>query len=120
MDEILFTPVAVLNLLHSISELEGCDIELVETSEGKIQFAINESLYNVDTSSAVVIDAPEETVAEVQEVNDSEYSDIVDSSYTADMVSIGNEDINSGIVKEVAKTLLVGGLVRLTSKLLRR
>ena len=119
MDEILFTPVAVLDLLQKIDELSECELEMIETLDGRIQLSVNESLYDIDTSSATVIDAPEATVSEIQYVNESEYFDIVDSSYIADMVSMNN-NINSGIIKEVAKTLLVGGLVRLTSKLIKR
>lgn len=118
MSELVFTPVAILDMLQQIQELDGLDKELVE-NEGTIQLRIGESLYNIDTSSAEDVYVPEEVVADISEINESEYPEIVDADYTADMVNY-NKSIESGIIKEVAKTLLVGGLVRLTSKLLKR
>lgn len=119
MDEILFTPAAVFDLLQKIDELSDCDLEIIEVNKNKIQLRVNESLYNIDTSDATDIDVDQSSIEEIQEINELEYENYVDSSYTADMVNIDDE-ITSGVIKEVAKTLLVGGLVRLTSKLLRR
>lgn len=119
MNEILFTPSAVFDLLQNIDELSEYDLEIIETSNGKIQLRVGESLYNIDTSSATDIRVDKSVVDDVKEVNSSEYESDIDSSYTADMVSVDDEII-SGVFKEVAKTLLVGGLVRLTSKLLRK
>lgn len=119
MNEILFTPAAVFDLLQNIDELSEYDLEIIQVSTGKIQLRVGESLYNIDTSSATSVNVDKSVVFDVKAINDSEYESAVDASYTADMVSVDDE-ITSGVFKEVAKTLLVGGLVRLTSKLLRK
>ena len=53
--------------------------------------------------------APESVVQDVSEIVDTEYSK-----------SDSSENIESGVLKEIVKTLAVGGLVRLSAKLLSK
>lgn len=113
MDEIVFTPAAVLSLLTQIEELKDYDIGIKDGIAGRLQVTIGNSVYDVDTGSSVEVVVDEEAVADVEDANQDAYSSLSDSG------EVELEPINSGVIKQLAKTLLVGGLVRLTSKLLK-
>lgn len=104
---ILFTPAAIADLLTQIDELSGLDITVYDGHPMKIQ--IGESTYEIEPES-ISVEADPETIEEVNEVNES----AVDDSYEL------LEPVESGILKELGKTLLIGGLVRLTAKALKR
>lgn len=113
MDEVVFTPAAVLSLLTQIEELKDYDIGIKDGIDGRLQVTVGNSVYDVDTGNVVEIAVDEETIADVEDANQDAYSSLSDSG------EIALEPINSGVIKQLAKTLLVGGLVRLTSKLLK-
>ena len=52
MDELVFTPVAVLDFLSQITELQDYDITLTESNNGLLQITIGSSVYTIDTSHA--------------------------------------------------------------------
>lgn len=111
MSELLFTPAAVLDLLVQIDELSDYDISLVERSEEGIDLRIGHSDYFIVANQAEDVIVDKSIVDEVEDIHLEAYEDI---SEHEDM-----EIITSGIIKEVFNTLLVGGLVRLTTKLLK-
>lgn len=113
MDEIVFTPAAVLDLLTQIEELKDYEIGIKDGVSGKLQVIVGESIYTIDTNNVSEIHVDESTVNDVEYVNQDAYSSMSDSG------EVELEPINSGVIKQLAKTLLVGGLVRLTSKLLK-
>lgn len=108
MNEIVLTPAALLDILTKIDELKEYDIGLTEGFDGTLQLQIGNNSYSIDSSDATEVQVTDEVVDTVEQVNMEAYDDIDanDSEY-----------IESGILKELAKTLLVGGLVRLTGKL---
>ena len=110
MDTILLTPAALVDLLSQVEELKDYDIGVTE-SDDAIQLRIGDSTYSIDTAQAEDIEVEEEVVEEVEEVNDATYEDLGDE--------VNMESVESGILREIAKTLMVGGLVRLTGKLLK-
>lgn len=114
MEELVFTPAAVLDLLSKIDELKDVDVGITETMDGQIQLQVGESTYEIDTEEATDIQVDKEVVEEISDTNQQAYDDLAESGE----VEI-NDTVESGIIKEVAKTLLVGGIARLGVNLLR-
>ena len=113
-NEILFTPAALLDFLQQIDELSDKDIIINENS-GSITVTIGESTYEINKGDAEEIEVEPETVDEVAEINETTYEELDDVEYT----EIDDEEVvEGGLIKETLKTLAVGGMVRLTSKLL--
>lgn len=111
MEELVFTPAAVLDLLSQIDELKDLDVGISETPNG-IQVQIGDSIYMISDDNFQDIEVSEEVVEEISDLNDTTYDEI-----SSDNV-ISDETIESGIIKEIAKTLLVGGVARLVKKFL--
>lgn len=114
--EILFTPASILELLASIDELKDHELSITETIDNKIQLQIDDSVYIIDTeekSSEVKVD--ENVVDEISEINEQAYQELIEND---NMVINENEPIEGGILKELAKSLLLGGMIKLTKKLL--
>ena len=113
-NEILFTPAALLDFLQQIDELSDKDIIINENS-GSITVTIGESTYEINKGDAEEVEVEPETVDEVAEINETAYEELDDVEYT----EIDDEEVvEGGLIKETLKTLAVGGMVRLTSKLL--
>lgn len=108
MDEIVFTPSGLLSFLCEIEELSNKDIDLSET-DSAINITIGENTYSINTSSAEEVEVADECVQEVSDVNEEGYDDLDISE---------GEEIEGGIIKELIKTLAIGGMVRLTSSAL--
>ena len=106
MNETVITTTGLMEILTQIDELADYDITVSDDSNGDITISIGDSVYNVSPSETVEV--PDEVVEDLAEINDDVYEQ---SEYADD-----EEYISSGVMKEVAKTLLVGGLVRLASK----
>ena len=112
MEELVFTPAAVLDLLSQIEELNDYDIGVSETPDG-LQVQVGESVYMISSDNFQEVEVPEEVSDEISELNDSAYEDIASTNDTFE------DTIESGIIKEIAKTLLVGGVARLVGKILK-
>lgn len=106
MNELVFTPAALLDVLQQISELSEYPISITET-DSVVQLKIGDSEYTINTQDAEVVEVPKTAVQAIKDVNDETYEQL-DSP----------DNVEAGLLKEIAKTLLVGGLVRLTTKLL--
>lgn len=114
MENIVFTPASLIDLLSKIDELSEFNIGITETIDGDLQLEIGDSIYSIETEVATEITVDESVVDEVEHANESAYealSDDVDVEYL--------ETIESGILKEAAKSLLLGGMLRLSAKLLK-
>lgn len=112
MDELVFTPAAVLDLLSSIEELKEYDINFNETGTG-ITLSIGDSQYEIASKDAEVVEVPEEVVEEVAEINEDNYEPYISEEDEG-------EAVEGGIVKELLKTLAIGGLVRLTKNAIQK
>lgn len=109
--QVVLTPSSLLDILQQIEELQDYDINLTESSDGNISFSIGGSQYRIDPSSYVDVEADDEVIDDVSDTNDDGYEVAGSDMYS---------DIESGIITELARTLLVGGMVRLTNKILRK
>lgn len=113
-NEILFTPAALLDFLSQVEELSGMDIS-VDDNGSSITVTIGASTYEIKNSDAEEVEVEPEVIGEVADINESAYEEIEDVEYT----EIDEEaTVEGGIISEALKTLAVGGMVRLTSKLL--
>lgn len=116
MDEILFTSAALLDFLRQIDELSDKDISIDETGSS-ITVNIGESTYNIDLKQAETVEVPNEVVEEVSDVADEAYDTMESEGVEFTETTEGEEVVEGGLISEALKSLLVGGMVRLTSKL---
>ena len=106
MEEIVFTSAGLLDLLSQIDELKDYDMNL-DDNNGAISLTIGDSVYSISKPKDTV-EVSEEAIAAISDIADEALSG-VDTS----------ESIESGVIKEALKTLLVGGAVRLVAKILK-
>lgn len=113
-NEILFTTASLLDFLRQIDELADKDIILNEDG-GTITVTIGDSTYSINKDTAEEVEVEPEVVDEVAEINETTYEELDDVEYNE---ITEDEVVEGGLIKEALKTLAVGGMVRLTSKLL--
>ncbi len=113
-DTILFTPAAVLSLLMQITELQDKNIDFVESLNGKLQLIIGDSTYDIDIDVGTTVRVNEDTIDDVEDVNQQTYEDLV---YEQGL-TLNPEYVSSGLIMEAIKSILVGGAVRLANKVL--
>jgi len=123
-DKILFTPAAVLDFLSQVDELKDKDISLAEGPD-TVQLAIGDSLYNIQTENAAEVEVEDEVLEQVEQADSEGYDQISEGVETSEGGLIeepveSTEKIEGGLLGELAKSLLVGGLVRLQNKLLSK
>lgn len=116
MDEILFTSAALLDFLRQIDELSDKDISIDETGS-TITVNIGESSYSIDLKQASDVEVDEEVVEEVSDVADEAYDTMESEGVEFTETTEGEEVVEGGLISEALKSLLVGGMVRLTSKM---
>lgn len=113
MDELVFTTASLLDLLSQIDELKDLNVGLTETIDGKIQLQVGDSIYIIgDSAESIQVD--EQVIEDVSSLNEDTYSDLAVSGQFED-----DQPIESGIIAELAKTLFIGGVARLTAKYLK-
>lgn len=113
-NEILLTPAALLDFLRQVDELADKDISVDDTGSA-LNITIGDSSYSIDFNQAEEVEVPDEVVDEVADINESTYEELDDVEYN----ELGEDEVvEGGLIKEALKTLAVGGLVRLTAKLL--
>lgn len=112
--KLVFTASSVLDLLLQIDELSDKDISLTESSDNQYTLTIGETTYTIAPDAATEIDVDSNVVDQVDEVDESTYDELEQ----AGDVSI-EDTIEGGLIKSLVKTLLLGGMVKLSSKLLK-
>lgn len=113
MDQVVFTPAALLDFLSQVEELRSFDVSVSETPDGNIQVIIGDSVYSVDCSDSEQVNVSSYAAEKVSDVNEEAYEDLVHNA-DADPV-----DVQAGLIAEAVKTLAVGGLVRIAGKLVK-
>ena len=128
--EILFTSASLLDFLRQIDELSDKDIDVFD-NESFALITIGDNQYRINYDTAEEVEVPEEAVDEVTDIIEDTYdelgasgvdyvevSDIVENDDgDLEVVESDQEVVEGGIIKEALKTLAIGGLVRLTGKL---
>lgn len=108
--EIVFTPAALLELLSKIDEFKEFDLSLTENMDGTLQLQVGDSFYELASDESVNdIQVDESVVEEISDINEEAYEDLMDDDFTDSTL----EPVESGIIKEALKTLLIGGIVRM-------
>lgn len=108
--EILFTPSAILDLLSKVDEFSEYDLDLTESLDGKIQLQVGNSVYELNPDEvASDIQVSNDVVDEIAAINEEAYQDLLDENDEYDQ----QEYVESGLIKELVKTLLIGGVVRM-------
>jgi len=113
-NEILFTPAALLDFLRQIDELSDKDLS-VDDNGDSITVTIGNSTYSINGNDAEEVEVDPEVVDDVATINETAFEEIEDVEYSE---IDGDEVVEGGILSEALKTLAVGGMVRLTGKLL--
>lgn len=116
MDNIVFTPASLLHILKDVEELKHLDVGITETIDNQIQLQVGDSIYILDDSSCTEVKVDSSVVETVDNANISAYEELGESG---EITLNSPVPVESGIIKEIAKTLLVGGMIRLTAKLLK-
>lgn len=109
MEQLVFTPASLLDLLSQIEELADKDINVTEFGDGSVEISIGDSTYTISASNAEDVTVTEEVLQDVEEINNAGYEELGEDVL---------ENIEGGILKTVAKALLLRGLIKLSTKLL--
>ncbi len=115
MEEIVFTPSALLELLSQVTEFSDHKLAISETLSGDVQLQVDDSYY-VLKSKNEDLTVDEDVVDTIADINDDVYEELVEDQVDEDQP---DDYIESGIIKEALKSLLLGGMIRLSSKLLK-
>ena len=113
MSDIILTPSALLGFLSQIEELKDKELTFNE-NETNLTVTIGDNQYILDASDAPEVTIDEESFEQVEDANDEGYEQLDDSDELEVVDIQGDEPVEGGIIKELIKTLAVGGLVRLT------
>lgn len=113
LNEVMFTSAAVLDLLLQIDELKNYTVGMTETLDGELQLQIGDSIYLLTNDDTKTIEVEDEVVGEIELTTEDAYKEIAD-----DVSEDGEsaEPVEAGIIKEIAKSLALGGLIRFASK----
>lgn len=114
MEEILLTPATLLELLSNVDEFKNFTIGITETIDNKLQLQVNDSHYEINPINVVDIDVSEHDLQEVSDANLDTYQSLSDN-YDINV----DQPVETGIIKEILKSLALGGMVRLSAKLLK-
>ena len=106
--ELVFTPASLLDIISKIDELSQYEIGLTTTLDGQLQLQVGDSVYDLTSESDVNnINVDDSVVDDVSEINEDAYDQIVSEEGEE------TQPIESGLIKEMIKTLAIGGVVRL-------
>lgn len=108
----LFTSAAVMDLLSQLPELADKDLELVNHGDGTMLLTIDGAQYTLRSEEPAEIQVSDDDVDYAQAADDAAFEDI-------EGLESSTEPIESGILKHMVKAMLLGGMVKLTSKLLK-
>lgn len=111
---LLLTPASLVDFLSQIDELSEKSISL-NSDNGYIEVSIGEATYRIRPQDEVNVPVSVDDIDEVNDAADDTYDELVDNGYVEN-----SDEIESGIIKELIKTLAIGGMVRLAAKKLKK
>lgn len=111
---LLLTPASLVDFLSQIDELSEKSISLNSDNE-YIEVSIGEATYRIRPQDEVNVPVSVDDIDEVNEAADDTYDELVDNGYVEN-----SDEIESGLIKELIKTLAIGGMVRLAAKKLKK
>lgn len=111
---LLLTPASLVDFLSQIDELSEKSISLNSDNE-YIEVSIGEATYRIRPQDEVNVPVSVDDIDEVNDAADDTYDELVDNGYIEN-----SDEIESGLIKELIKTLAIGGMVRLAAKKLKK
>lgn len=111
---LLLTPASLVDFLSQIDELSKKSISL-NSNNGYIEVSIGEATYRIRPQDEVNVPVSVDDIDEVNNAADDTYDELVDNGYIEN-----SDEIESGLIKELIKTLAIGGMVRLAAKKLKK
>ena len=115
MSNLVLTPSALFAFLNEIEELEGVEIVLDDSKEDQLVVNIGDSSYVLDASQSAEVEVDEDVIEEIEEANQEGYDEL--GNKVEDVIQ---EEVEGGIIKELIKTLALGGLVKMTKHALEK
>ena len=102
----------LVTLLSEIEQLKGLDIGFTE-GDKDICISIGDDTYCIESPEQSVVEVSDDVVDIVEDIDNEGWDEI------SDIVEETDEPVEGGIIKELIKTLAIGGLVRLTKNALK-
>lgn len=103
----VLTVSGLVSFLSEIEELQGKDISVAD-EDSTLTISIGDSTYRIESPESSEVEVDSAVVDTVDSIDEEGWDEI------ADVVEEAEEPVEGGIIKEVLKTLAIGGLVRLT------
>ena len=103
----VLTVSGLVSFLSEIEELQGKDISVAD-EDSTLTISIGDSTYRIESLESSEVEVDSAVVDTVDFIDEEGWDEI------ADVVEEAEEPVEGGIIKEVLKTLAIGGLVRLT------
>lgn len=123
LNEVIFTSAAVLDLLLQIDELSDYTIGMTETLDGDLQLQVGNSIYLIDSQDSKIIRVEDQIVGEIEITTEEAYDEILqDVEVESDLPSYDEVDaeaddvVEGSFIKDIAKSLALGGLIRFATK----
>lgn len=110
-NSIVFTPAAILDLLSQITELDGKELAINETLDGKLQLTVGDSVYQIEDENSTKIEVEPDVVDDIDDANVEAYQDLLDQGQMDTL-----DNVEGGIIKNAIKSLLLGGIIRFAKK----
>lgn len=108
---LVLTPSALLAFLSQIEELNQLDIQL-EENDSSISIKIGNNTYSLESNEELIVE--DELVDTLDSINEEGYQEVDEEAISRSIEYADAETVEGGIIKELIKTLAIGGLVRLT------
>ena len=115
MDTVVFTPAGLLGILAEIEELHEYEIGISEGLDGNYLLQIGNSIYELPTDEIESVAVTEDVVDKVEDVNEEAYQELE----STEGIDVDTVPIESGLLKEAVKAMLLGGAIKLSAKLLK-